>query len=115
MSADGCWRRSCRRASASRFMSRTRPAPAAISEWATRRCAAPDGHTMVFVSTSYVFNPSLYPKLPYDPIKDFAPVTLTGLSPNVLVVHPSIHATNVKELIAFLKANPAKYSIAHAG
>jgi tripartite-type tricarboxylate transporter receptor subunit TctC len=77
--------------------------------------AAPDGHTMVFVSTSYVVNPSLYPKLPYDPIKDFAPVTLAGLSPNVLVVHPSIPATNVKELIAFLKANPAKYSIAHAG
>jgi tripartite-type tricarboxylate transporter receptor subunit TctC len=77
--------------------------------------AAPDGHTMVFVSTSYVVNPSLYPKLPYDPIKDFAPVTLAGLSPNVLVVHPSIPATNVKELIAFLRANPAKYSIAHAG
>jgi tripartite-type tricarboxylate transporter receptor subunit TctC len=43
--------------------------------------AAPDGHTMVFVSTSYVVNPSLYPKLPYDPIKDFAPVTLPGSRP----------------------------------
>jgi tripartite-type tricarboxylate transporter receptor subunit TctC len=77
--------------------------------------ASPDGHTMVFVSTSYVVNPSLYPKLPYDPIKDFAPVTLAGLSPNVLVVHPSLPATTVQELIAHLKANPGKLSFAHAG
>ena len=77
--------------------------------------AAPDGYTIAVVSTSFVVNPSLYPKIPYDPYKDFAPVSLAAVSPNVLVVHPSIPASNVKELIAFLKANPGKYSFAHSG
>lgn len=75
----------------------------------------PDGYTITVVSTSYVVNPSMYPTIPYDPYKDFAPVTLAAVSPNVLVVHPSIPATSVKELISFLKANPGKYSFAHAG
>jgi tripartite-type tricarboxylate transporter receptor subunit TctC len=77
--------------------------------------AAPDGYTVTVVSTSFLVNPSLYPKIPYDPRKDFAPVTLAAVSPNVLTIHPSIPANNVKELIAFLKANPGKYSFAHAG
>ena len=77
--------------------------------------AAPDGYTIAVVSTSFVVNPSLYPKIPYDPYKDFAPVTLAAVSPNIMVVHPSLPATSVKELIAFLKANPGKYSYAHAG
>jgi tripartite-type tricarboxylate transporter receptor subunit TctC len=69
-----------------------------------------DGYSITVVSTSYVVNPSLYPKIPYDPHTDFAPVTLAAVSPNVLVIHPSIPASN-----AFLKANPDKYSFAHAG
>ena len=77
--------------------------------------AIPDGYTITAVSGSYAVNPSLYPQIPYDPYKDFAPVTLAAVSPNVLVVHPSIPAGNVKELIAFLGANPGKYSFAHAG
>src|SRR5262245_43184571 len=77
--------------------------------------AAPDGYTITVVGTSYVVNPSLYAKIPYDPFKDFAPVTLAAVSPNVLVVHPSIPANNVAELISFLKAHPGKYSFAHAG
>jgi tripartite-type tricarboxylate transporter receptor subunit TctC len=77
--------------------------------------AAPDGYTLTVVGTSFVVNPSLYPKIPYDPLKDFAPVTLAAISPNVLVIHPSIPAKTVKELITFLKANPGKYSYAHAG
>ena len=77
--------------------------------------AAPDGYTIAVVSTSLVVNPSLYPKIPYDPYQDFAPVTLAAISPNVLVVHPSIPANNVKGLIAFLKAKPGKYSFAHSG
>jgi tripartite-type tricarboxylate transporter receptor subunit TctC len=77
--------------------------------------AAPDGYTIAVVSTSFVVNPSLYPKIPYDPYKDFAPITLAAVSPNVLVVHPSIPSANVKELIAFLKTNPGKYSFAHSG
>jgi tripartite-type tricarboxylate transporter receptor subunit TctC len=77
--------------------------------------AAADGYAITVVSTSYVVNPSLYAKIPYDPLKDFAPVTLAATSPNVLVVHPSIPANSVKELVAFLKANPGKYSFAHPG
>jgi tripartite-type tricarboxylate transporter receptor subunit TctC len=77
--------------------------------------AAPDGYTIVFVSTSYIVNPNLYAKIPYDPYKDFAPVTLAAISPNVLTVHPSIPARTVKELIAEIKANPGKYSFASAG
>jgi tripartite-type tricarboxylate transporter receptor subunit TctC len=77
--------------------------------------AAPDGYTITVVSTSFVVNPSLYPKIPYDPYKDFAPVTLAAVSPNILVVHPSIPATSVKELIAYLRDHPGKYSYAHAG
>src|SRR6185295_906899 len=77
--------------------------------------ALPDGYTVAVVSSSFVVNPSLYPKIPYDPHKDFAPVTLAAVSPNILVVHPSLPVTSVKELVAFLKANPGKYSYAHAG
>jgi tripartite-type tricarboxylate transporter receptor subunit TctC len=77
--------------------------------------AAPDGYSVVFVSTSYIVNPSLFAKIPYDPYKDFAPVTLAAVSPNLLSVHPSIPAHNVKELVAFLKANPGKYGFASAG
>ncbi len=57
-------------------------------------------------------NPSLYAKVPYDPIKDFAPVTLAAASPNVLFVHPSVPAHSVKELIALIKSSPGKYSYA---
>jgi len=77
--------------------------------------APSDGYTVVVVSTSYIVNPSLYPKIPYDPFKDFSPVTLAATTPNVLLVHPAIPASNVKELIAFLKENNGKYSYAHSG
>jgi tripartite-type tricarboxylate transporter receptor subunit TctC len=77
--------------------------------------AAPDGYTIVFVSTSYIVNPSLHARIPYDPYKDFAPVTLAAISPNLLSVHPSVPAKDVRELIAFLRANPGKYSFASAG
>jgi tripartite-type tricarboxylate transporter receptor subunit TctC len=77
--------------------------------------AASDGYTVMVVSTSYVVNPSLYAKIPYDPFKDFAPVTLAATTPNVLLIHPSIPASNVKELIVFLKENNGRYSYAHSG
>lgn len=77
--------------------------------------AAPDGHALTVVSTSFFVNPSLYAKIPYNATKDFAPVTLAAASPNVLVVNPSIPATTEKELITFLRSNPGKYSIAHPG
>jgi tripartite-type tricarboxylate transporter receptor subunit TctC len=77
--------------------------------------SAPDGYTVLFVSTSFTVNPSLFAKIPYDPYKDFAPVTLAAVSPNLLSVHPSIPAQNVKELIAFLRTHPGKYSFASPG
>jgi tripartite-type tricarboxylate transporter receptor subunit TctC len=77
--------------------------------------AAPDGYTVLFVSSSFVVNPSLYPKIPYDPYKDFIPVTVAGDAPNILLVNPSVPAKNVKELVAYIKANPGKVSYASAG
>src|SRR5262245_30918696 len=77
--------------------------------------ATPDGYTILFVSSSYVVNPSLYARIPYDPDKDFIPVTIAGDSPNVLVVNPSLPANSVKELVDLIKANPGKYSFASAG
>jgi tripartite-type tricarboxylate transporter receptor subunit TctC len=77
--------------------------------------AAPDGYTVLFVSSSYVVNPSLYPKIPYDPYKDFAPVTVVGDSPNVLLVNPSVPAKTVADLVGYIRANPGKLSYASAG
>jgi tripartite-type tricarboxylate transporter receptor subunit TctC len=74
--------------------------------------AAPDGYTLYMMSTGFMVNPSLYAKVPYDPIKDFAPVTLAATSPNVLFVHPSVPAHSVKELIALITSSPGKYSYA---
>jgi tripartite-type tricarboxylate transporter receptor subunit TctC len=67
------------------------------------------------VSSSYVVNPSLYPRVPYDPYKDFQPITVAADAPNLLVVHPSIAAKNVKELVELMKKNPGKYNFASAG
>jgi tripartite-type tricarboxylate transporter receptor subunit TctC len=74
-----------------------------------------DGHTILFVSSSYTVNTSLYAKPPYDPDKDFAPVTKAAGSPNGLFVNPSIPAKSVKELVELLKANPGKYTFASPG
>ncbi len=78
--------------------------------------AAPDGYTIVL---GYIANvaigPSLYAKLPFDPVKDFAPVTQLASSPNVLVAHPSVPAKNLKELIALAKAKPGQINFASAG
>jgi tripartite-type tricarboxylate transporter receptor subunit TctC len=77
--------------------------------------AAPDGHTILFVSSSYVVNPSLYARVPYDPFKDFIPVTVAGDVANTLIVHPTLAARSVKELVDLIKASPGKYNYAHAG
>ena len=78
----------------------------------TAKRAAPDGYTIMAVSTGFIINPSMYSKIGYDPIKDFAPVSLVAASPNVVMVHPSVPAKNLKELIDLIKANPGKYSFA---
>jgi tripartite-type tricarboxylate transporter receptor subunit TctC len=74
--------------------------------------AAPDGYTIVVVSTGFITNPSMYSKIGYDPIKDFAPISLVAASPNVVTVNPAVPAKNLKELIDLIKANPGKYSYA---
>jgi tripartite-type tricarboxylate transporter receptor subunit TctC len=74
--------------------------------------ARPDGYTILVVSTGFIVNPSMYAKLPYDPIKDFAPITLVAASPNVVSVNPEVPAKTLKELIELIKANPGKYSFA---
>jgi tripartite-type tricarboxylate transporter receptor subunit TctC len=78
----------------------------------TAKRAAPDGYTIVTVSTGFIINPSMYSNIGYDPLKDFAPISLVAASPNVVVVHPSVPAKNLKELIDLVKANPDKYSYA---
>jgi len=77
--------------------------------------AVPDGYTILVASSSYTVNPSLYANNPYDPFKDFAPISLAAAAPNILVVHPSLAAKTVKELVALLQANPGKYAIANSG
>ena len=68
--------------------------------------ATPDGYTLVFVSTPFSINPSVYKSLPYDTRKDFAPITLIAMYPNILVVNPKVPAKTVTELIAYAKSKP---------
>lgn len=78
--------------------------------------AAPDGYTIGGGTiSSHAINASLYDKLPYDPATGFEPITLYATQPNMLLVHPSVKANTVKELIALVKANPEKYSFGSAG
>lgn len=77
--------------------------------------SAPDGHTLLIVSVGHAVNPTLYKKLAYDPIKDFEPVSLLAIVPNVLVLHPSLAANSVPELIAQAKAKPGEINYASAG
>ena len=76
--------------------------------------AAPDGYTLLIISVAYSYNPAIY-KLPYDPVKAIAPVGQLGTGPNALVVHPSLPAKSIKELIALAKAKPGQLNYATAG
>ena len=77
--------------------------------------AAPDGHTLFLCAFGHATNPYLVAKLPYDTLKDLAPVTLLVTGPLMLIANPSLPANNVKELIAYLKANPDKLNYASGG
>ena len=77
--------------------------------------APPDGYTVLVIGSTLVVNPSLFPKLGFDTTTDLAPVSLVGVSPQVLLVHPSVPASSVKELVAWVKASPGQHSYAHAG
>ncbi len=77
--------------------------------------AAPDGYTLVMVYTGHATNPGLHSKLPYDTLRDFAPVTLATTLPIIVVAHPSLPAGSVKELIALAKARPGQIAFATSG
>ena len=78
--------------------------------------SAPDGYTLLLTDVGgLVISASVYPKLPFDPSKDFAPVVMVSYSPHVLAVHPSVRASNVKELVELAKANPGKLNFAISG
>jgi len=78
--------------------------------------ATPDGHTLLMVTAgTHGINPSLYRKLPWDAVKDFAPVSLVAMVPNIFVVNNSVPAKSIKEFIAYLKANPNKFNYGSPG
>jgi tripartite-type tricarboxylate transporter receptor subunit TctC len=77
--------------------------------------AAPDGYTILVVPPNFVVNPALYNKVPYDPYKDFDPVTIAVTAPPVLTVHPSLPVQTVRDLVGFIKAHPGKYNFASPG
>lgn len=76
---------------------------------------APDGYTLLNVESSFTSNPSLFSKLPYDTLRDFAPITLLATAPNVLIVHPSVPAKTLKELVALGRAKPKLFTFAMGG
>ncbi len=77
--------------------------------------APPDGNTLLLSFTSHTINATLYPKLPFDPLADFTPLTMVATSPAVLVAHPSLPAKDVRELIAYAKPRPGQLSLALGG
>ncbi len=77
--------------------------------------APPDGYTLLATASTLTINPALYPKLPYDAIRDFAPISLIGSAPLILVVHPSLPVKSVKELVALAKSKPGQLHYGSAG
>jgi tripartite-type tricarboxylate transporter receptor subunit TctC len=82
---------------------------------AAAAAAGPDGYTLLITGSGLVVNPSLFATVPYDPVADFAPISLLAVSPNVISVHPSVPARTAQELIDLIRANPGKYTYATAG
>ena len=77
--------------------------------------AAPDGYTILVITSTHTINPSLQKNLPFDPVRDFTPIILMASSPTVLIVHPSLAATNLKEFIALAKAKPGQLNFGSGG
>ena len=91
------------------------PAGGGIVGMGTAASAPADGHTILAANQDLIVHPLVKAKVPYDPFKSFAPVSLLASAPEVIVVHPSVPAKDMKELVALLKANPGKYSYASPG
>ena len=77
--------------------------------------SAPDGHTLLLTSNQYGYTPAVYAKLPYDPYNDLVPITIVTISPQAIVVHPSLPARNARELIALARARPGELNMGTAG
>lgn len=74
-----------------------------------------DGYTILMAASTLAINPVMYKKVPYDPVRDFAPITQAATLPNVIVVHPSLQVSSLKELIGYARKNPGKLNFASAG
>jgi tripartite-type tricarboxylate transporter receptor subunit TctC len=97
------------------FVVENRPAASGIVGTDAVAKAAPDGYTLLTVFSTHAMSAELFKKLPYDPVKDFAPVSLTIQSPLVLLVNPSLPINNFKEFVAYAKANPGKLNYGSSG
>jgi len=97
------------------FVVENRPGANALIGTEAVAKAAPDGYTLLLTTNIFTINPWLYPNVPFNVDRDFAPVTLAGSTPNLLALHPSIPAKSLKELIAIAKARPGQLTIAAAG
>ncbi len=97
------------------FVVDNRPGAASILGTDLAAKAAPDGYTLLFATSAFAISAALYKKLPYDPLQDFAPITLAAVAPNILVAHPLLPVNTVKELIALAKAKPDGLNYASNG
>ena len=92
-----------------------RPGSSGISGTEIVSRAAPDGHTLMVVASSFSINPALQPKLPYDPVRDFTPITQLSKFPNMLAAHPSVPVKTLQDVIALARAKPGQLNYASAG
>ncbi|HUP93514.1 MAG TPA: tripartite tricarboxylate transporter substrate binding protein [Burkholderiales bacterium] len=92
-----------------------RPGAGSLNGTETVAKAPPDGYTLLVVAASFTINPALHERLPFDPVRDFAPVTRLAALPHILVVHPTLPVKSVKELIALAKAKPGELNYASSG
>lgn len=97
------------------FVVENRPGAGGTVAYAQVAKSSPDGHTLLAVASGYSITPAVYAKLPYDPIKDFAPISLMVQAPILLMVHPSLPVKSVKDLVAIARAKPGMLDSASAG